>query len=322
MKSVKRSSLYAFIALLLLVVGFTFPSIAFYKVPQKIAAGQTDSIPSYVYPLWNLYQTGRYVSPYTPKGAERDLKKMIERKGEVGMMSLPIWYVALEAPNYPKTAFPEGIPVWFHVDGFSGDLWFFAIYLAIALRLWPQEMPFTGIHWGFLSVVLCSVAGFLCHSPQSSLADYYRQIHLYFLLGRKGSELDDSASQRAIYDSLPRKGAFWAHKFYYNYANYCRSQERRTPAFQAFFRCVRAKYPDASAMPGQLRDDFRRGSLPLMKYANLLTFNSRAILIYATCLLDVPYVYPLVEIVVFTVIYRRMRSRHEELCLGLSRKYC
>ncbi len=122
MKSVKRSSLYAFIALLLLVVGFTFPSIAFYKVPQKIAAGQTDSIPSYVYPLWNLYQTGRYVSPYTPKGAERDLKKMIERKGEVGMMSLPIWYVALEAPNYPKTAFPEGIPVWFHVDGFSGDI--------------------------------------------------------------------------------------------------------------------------------------------------------------------------------------------------------
>ena len=113
MKSVKRSSLYAFIALLLLVVGFTFPSIAFYKVPQKIAAGQTDSIPSYVYPLWNLYQTGRYVSPYTPKGAERDLKKMIERKGEVGMMSLPIWYVALEAPNYPKTAFPEG---------FSGDI--------------------------------------------------------------------------------------------------------------------------------------------------------------------------------------------------------
>ena len=47
---------------------------------------------------------------------------MIERKGEVGMMSLPIWYVSLEAPNYPKTAFPEGIPVWFHVDGFSGDI--------------------------------------------------------------------------------------------------------------------------------------------------------------------------------------------------------
>lgn len=47
---------------------------------------------------------------------------MIEKKGEIGMMSLPIWYVALEAPNYPKAAFPEGIPVWFHIDGFSGDI--------------------------------------------------------------------------------------------------------------------------------------------------------------------------------------------------------
>lgn len=117
-----KSNRYAFVALILLVIGFTFPSMAFYKVPQKIAAGQIDAIPSYVYPLWNAYQTGRYMSPYTPKGAEHDLAKMIEKKGEIGMMSLPIWYVALEAPNYPKTAFPEGIPVWFHVDGFSGDI--------------------------------------------------------------------------------------------------------------------------------------------------------------------------------------------------------
>ena len=122
MKSLKKSGLYALIALMLLIIGFVFPSIAFYKVPQKIAAGQTESIPAYVYPLWNLYQTGRYVSPYTPKGAEHNLKKMIEKKGEVGMMSLPIWYVALEAPNYPKSVFPEGIPIWFHVDGFSGDI--------------------------------------------------------------------------------------------------------------------------------------------------------------------------------------------------------
>ena len=208
------------------------------------------------------------------------------------------------------------------LDGFSGDLWFFAIYLAIALRLWPQLIPFTSVHWGPLGILLCAVAGFLCHSPQSSLADYYRQIHLYFLLGKKGSELDDSASQRAIYDSLPRKGAFWAHKFYYNYANYCRSQERRTPAFQQFYKCLRARYQSVEDMPRQLRDDFRRGSRPLMKYANLLTFNSRAILIYVTCLLNVPYVYPLVEIVVFTAMYRYMRSRHEQLCLGLSHRYC
>lgn len=208
------------------------------------------------------------------------------------------------------------------LDGFSGDLWFFAIYLAIALRLWSQPIPFTTVHWGILSFVLCAVAGLLCHSPQSSLADYYRQIHLYFLLGKKGSELDDSATQRAIYDALPRKGEFWAHKFYYNYANYCRSQEKRTPAFQHLYKCLHDRYGDVENMPQQLRDDFRKGSLPLMAYANLLTFNSRAILIYVTCLLNVPFVYPLIEIIVFSAVYRKMHSRHESLCRELSQKYC
>ena len=71
-----------------------------------------------------------------------------------------------------------------------------------------------------------------------------------------------------------------------------------------------------------MRDDFRAGSLPLMKYTNLLTFNSRAILIYATCLLDVPYIYPIVEITVFSIMYRHMHKQHESLCLRLTGKYC
>ena len=69
------------------------------------------------------------------------------------------------------------------LDGFSGDVWFFAIYIGIVVRLWNQNIPFTNIHWGFWGFLLCAVAGFGFHSKQSSLADYYRQIHLYFLLG-------------------------------------------------------------------------------------------------------------------------------------------
>lgn len=208
------------------------------------------------------------------------------------------------------------------LDGFSGDLWFFSIYLAIILRLYPQTIPFTDLHWGMFGFVLGAVASLLCHSPQSSLADYYRQIHLYFLLGKSGSELDDSKTQRAIYESLPKKGNFWARKFYYNYTNYCRSQEKRTPDFQSFYRQIKAKYPNAEDMPQELRDDFRRGSLPLMKYTNMLTFNSRAILIYITCLLNVPYIYLLVEILVFSVMYHHMHVKHEALCRAMKAKYC
>lgn len=204
------------------------------------------------------------------------------------------------------------------LDGFSGDVWFFAVYLAILLRLGRMWEPYIGT-WAYLvSFSLCFVASILCHSPQSSLADYYRQIHLYFLLGKEGSELDSYQRQRQIYEQLPRHQ--WLSRiFYYNYANYCRSQERRTPAFQRFFRQVKEQWPNADDMPQQLRDDFRRGSLPLMKYTNLLTFNSRAILIYISCMLDVPYVYPLLEITVYSLMYWHMHRSHEQLCRSLTK---
>jgi phosphatidylglycerophosphate synthase len=79
------------------------------------------------------------------------------------------------------------------LDGFSGDIWFFCIYVGIVVRLWHQTIPGTTMEWGIWGFLLAAVAGFLSHAPQSSLADYYRQIHLYFLLGKEGSELDTSA---------------------------------------------------------------------------------------------------------------------------------
>ena len=200
------------------------------------------------------------------------------------------------------------------LDGFSGDVWFFAIYLAIVFRIWNDPIPFVGYHWGIAGFLLCLTAGVICHSPQSSLADYYRQIHLYFLLGKKGSELDDSASQIKKYEELTWTGNFIGKLFYKNYAAYCRSQEKRTPKFQAFFREVKRRYPDAEQMPQELRDEFRKGSLPLMKYTNLLTFNTRAILIYITCLANVPYIYPLMELTVYWAMYAHMHKTHERMC--------
>ena len=201
------------------------------------------------------------------------------------------------------------------LDGFSGDVWFFAIYVAIVVRLWNEPIPFLGGEtWGIFIFLICLYAGVWCHSPQSSLADYYRQIHLYFLLGKKGSELDDSATQMKKYEELTWTGNFIGKIFYKNYAAYCRSQEKRTPKFQAFFREVKRKYPDAEQMPQSLRDEFRKGSLPLMKFTNLLTFNSRAIIIYITCLSGVPYIYPIIEITVFTAMYMYMHKTHEKTC--------
>lgn len=206
------------------------------------------------------------------------------------------------------------------IDGFAGDIWFFSIYFALCCRMTWQPMPGTDTVWGPWIWVLAFIAGVLCHSPQSSLADYYRQIHLLFLNGKAGSELDTYANQRAIFDSLPKGSPLIAKMFYFNYANYCRSQERRTPAFQRLSAAVCEAYGGVSGMPQALRNEFLDGSRPLMKYTNILTFNARAICIYATCLAGCPWVYMLIEVTVFTLIYIYMHKRHETLCGNMVKK--
>lgn len=200
------------------------------------------------------------------------------------------------------------------LDGFSGDVWFLFIYVAIAMRLYHQQIPCTDVAWGIRSWILCSVAGFLCHSPQSSLADYYRQIHLFFLKGKDGSELDSYQKQVDTLKALPKRGAFWERLFYTNYAKYCHSQEKRTPAFQRFFMKWNASQKE------ETRLRFLEGSRPLMKYTNLLTFNLRAIVCYIACLTDHAWLYPLFEIIVMSAMYVHMHRTHERLCEELSRE--
>ena len=122
------------------------------------------------------------------------------------------------------------------LDGFSGDVWFFCIYVALCMRMQNQPIPGMEQTWGIWIWVLGAIAGFLCHSPQSSLSDYYRNIHLFFLKGKSGSELDNSEQQRKVFEQMKADKDWLGCLFFYNYANYCRSQEKRTPKFQRFFQ--------------------------------------------------------------------------------------
>ena len=89
-----------------------------------------------------------------------------------------------------------------------------------------------------------------------------------------------------------------------------------TPSFQHLRAALQAKIGEQS-WPEQLRKDFRQGSLPLMKYANILTFNTRAIVLYISLLCFVPWVYFIFEITVMNVLFFYMRQRHEQLCRQL-----
>ena len=121
-KSLIKSKVFTLIALVLLTVAFTFPMIAYHGTLNKIEDGKANEISSVAVKVWNFYNQIMYKSTTTPPEAHNDLVKMIDTSGEIGVASLPIWAVSLEAPNYPKEAFPQGIPVYFHFDGFSGEV--------------------------------------------------------------------------------------------------------------------------------------------------------------------------------------------------------
>lgn len=205
------------------------------------------------------------------------------------------------------------------LDGFAGDVWFFFIYAAICLRLQSEYIPGIRVEWGLYIWLLAAFSGFICHGKQCQLADYYRNIHLFFLKGRQGSELDSYEKLRVELRSLSwKKDGMWM-VFLYFYGNYTHSQEKMTPSFQRFRAWLKQTYA-GGVLPDSLRSEFRAGSLPLMKYANILTFNTRAIVLYLSLLVGEPWLYLVFEVTVMNILFLYMRHRHEQLCRRLTGK--
>lgn len=203
------------------------------------------------------------------------------------------------------------------LDGFAGDVWFFTIYAAICLRLQSERIPGTDIEWSIWIWLLAAFSGFICHGKQCQLADYYRNIHLYFIKGKSGSELDNFQKLHTEYKSLSWKHDGMWMVFLYFYGNYTHSQEKMTPQFQKLRARLLEKYGD-NPVPTELASEFRKGSLPLMKYANILTFNTRAIALYISLLIGHPWLYFVFEIVVMSLLFFYMRSKHEALCTRIT----
>ncbi|MBQ6965021.1 MAG: CDP-alcohol phosphatidyltransferase family protein [Bacteroidaceae bacterium] len=215
------------------------------------------------------------------------------------------------------------------LDGAAGDVWFFAIYHALTLRFYfhhdlefrwmgIEDTPQNALIATLIFYALAWFSGIVCHGRQCGLSDYYRQIHLFFLKGKAGSELDNSAQQRRLYEETPWKGNVVQKLFLETYINYTRNQERQTPAFQRLWQTLKKKYGTVENIPQSFRDEFRQRSLPMMKWANILTFNTRAIALYIFCLIDQPWLYLAFEMVVMTALYLYMRHTHEGFCQQLN----
>lgn len=202
------------------------------------------------------------------------------------------------------------------LDGLSGDFWFAAIYVAICLRENVTSEFFMAHHW--VIWVMAVVTG-LCHAKQAAMADYYRQFHLYFLKGDEGSELETAFTLKRQLASLSWKKNFWKKLTLSTYTNYTLQQEATAPAMQRLRRELAKRFPDGK-IPSKFREDFRRKSLPLMKYTNILSFNWRTIALFTSLFLTMPWLYFAFELTVLNILLLYMVVRHERICRYFTRE--
>jgi len=211
------------------------------------------------------------------------------------------------------------------LDGVAGFTWFLPIYVAVVWRFYLHhdlEFQWLGIEntqqntliATAVVFVLGGISGFIGMAGQQRLADYYIQVHLFFLKGEKGSELDNSARQQQIYDQMPKDAPIYERLFQHSYIGYTRKQEQVTPQFQRLMARLREKYGNTDAIPSKVRDDFRRRSLPIIFWNGLLTFNFRESWLFLFCLLDVPAAHFLFEIFAMGLLYKYVNRRHENFC--------
>ena len=135
---------------------------------------------------------------------------------------------------------------------------------------------------------------------------------------RNGNEFHNSETQRRIFDETPWRGNFFWKIFLHFYVAYTENQERMSPKFQQLMARIKEKY--GNNVPRELCEEFRCGSRPLMKYTNILTFNSRAIMLCFSMLTGVLWLYFIFELVVLMIIFTYMRYKHELLCKRLTKK--
>ena len=199
------------------------------------------------------------------------------------------------------------------LDGFAGDLWFFSIYVFISLRLTPQ--------FGVWIWLVAAFSGFICHSKQCALADYYRNVHMFFQLGAERSELDSSEKQIAVMKTLTWRDNWFEKIYTFFYIKYTRSQESMSPTFQQLMKKIHAKWPDNKDITMDLRREFRELSKPLMKYTNILTFDLRVIVLFISVLVFQPWIFFAFEITILNIIFFYMRWRHERICKYIINKY-
>ncbi len=197
------------------------------------------------------------------------------------------------------------------LDALSTSVWYVAIYVSLCLRLMNDPIPFAGGQtwggWIWIIAIVCALFG---HERQCMMADYFRNIHLFFLKNKHGSELDSSREIARLRASLPWKGARFQKTYLFFYGIYTYIQELTTPNFQRLMAGIRETGTDAS---DAVRNKYLEKSRKYIQLTNILTFNARAYTLFGCLLIGAPILIFPIELILFGFLQGYMIRNYERI---------
>lgn len=179
------------------------------------------------------------------------------------------------------------------LDGFAGDLWFTTMYFMLAFRsIFIHDIGW----WVFLPILL---SGF-SHARQAGMADFFKNVHLQFLKGPKGGEVDDLEDIYREYNSYSWTKNLMSKVLLFFYIDYTKNQDEKSPAFFEYKRIIEQKFDGKP--PKYLIDEWCKKNRNLLYYVHALSFNGRTPALFLFVLTGYYWVYFVFEIVVLNVI--------------------
>jgi len=157
-------------------------------------------------------------------------------------------------------------------DGIAGNLMFISIYLHLSARFVVEG----GTFWIFAIAIISGIS----HSFQCAMSDYYRNFYLFFTTSRNIGGIDELEDVQETYKTLSWSKDSLKKTFLRLYLNYTVQQRALSKSILLLYRYV--VYQLNGIVPEKLKTEYRKLNRPMIKYGNILTTNTRMIVLFIT----------------------------------------
>lgn len=176
-------------------------------------------------------------------------------------------------------------------DGVAGNLIFISIYLHLSARF--------VVEGGTPFIFLIAIISGLSHSFQSAMADFYRIFYSYFVQN-KNKDIDDINEVLETYAKLSWFRSLFNKFLLRVYINYRRQQNLLAKNVRSLYEFVERYFNGTT--PSWLSEEYRRLNKPMIKYQNILTTNTRMIVLLIAIFFGNVLHYFLFELIILNLL--------------------